>query len=52
MNTYGAQALGRSLLSLLFTNDDQHLGRAPLDLETVFAVSRSTSQLLTAPDYH
>lgn len=49
MNTYGAQALGRSLLSLLFTNDDQHFGR---DLETVFAVSRSTSQLLAAPDYH
>ena len=49
MNTYGTQALGRSLLSLLFTNDDQHLGR---DLETVFAVSCSTSQLLAAPDYH
>ena len=42
MNKFGAQALGRSFLSLLFAGDDQRLGRATIDLEAVFAVSRRT----------
>ena len=45
MNKFGAQALGRSFLSLLFAGDDnqQQLGRAnTLDLGTIFAVSRAT----------
>ena len=53
MNKFGAQALGRSFLSLLFAgDDDQRLGRAnTLDLETIFAVSRATwPQYLAA--YH
>ena len=42
MNKFGAQALGRSFLSLLFA-DDQRRGRATtIDLEAVFAVSRAT----------
>ena len=42
MNKFGAQALGRSFLSLLFA-DDQRLGRVnTLDLAAVFAVSRRT----------
>ena len=45
MNKFGAQALGRSLLSLLVAGDDnqQQLGRVnTLDLDTIFAVSRRT----------
>jgi len=45
MNKFGAQALGRSFLSLLFAGDDnqQQLGRVnTLDLAAVFAVSRAT----------
>ena len=45
MNKFGALALGRSFLSLLFAGDDnqQQLGRATtIDLETIFAVSRRT----------
>ena len=42
MNKFGAQALGRSFLSLLFA-DDPRRGRATtIDLEAVFAVSRAT----------
>ena len=44
MNKFGAQALGRSFLSLLFAgDDDRRLGRATtIDLEAVLAVSRRT----------
>ena len=43
MNKFGAQALGRSFLSLIFAGDDRRSGRAAtLDLEAVFAVSRAT----------
>ena len=43
MNKFGAQALGRSFLSLLFAGDDPRRGRATtIDLEAVFAVSRAT----------
>ena len=43
MNKFGAQALGRSILSLLVACDDPRRGRATtIDLEAVFAVSRAT----------
>ena len=43
MNKFGAQALGRSFLSLIFAGDDPRRGRATtIDLEAVFVVSRAT----------
>ena len=42
MNKFGAQALGRSFLSLLFAGDDPRRRATTLDLEAVFAVSRAT----------